>query len=811
MAFALRVFVSPFGTLELDFNTFVSWSRNIAQHGFVGFYNSWSDYLPGYLYILWFLGILKAHIAALPTTLLYKLPAIFADIGTGYLIYKILFRLKNEKLALFGAFFYLFNPAIIANSSLWGQVDSFIALFAVLSIYFIRSKYLLSAFFLAFGTLIKPHTAFVVPLVGLIMLRDRWPLRKMALYIFFSAFVFVLAFVPFFSGGDLFGFIYSRLQSSFGQYQYTSVNAFNFWALWGLWQKDTLFVQFSGYFLVAFLFVFSFFKFWKKVGWEYVLMSVLYLSTFLFTTRMHERHLLPVFAPLSVVSVLYAPLIMVTVGLSATYLLNLRYSYVWITEGFKNIFSSFMIKVISLVNVLFFAVLIVGLSKGSSLSLRKITKVKISGFFKSIETEKFPKMHFFEGKTKYLLAAILLFAFFTRVSSLASPPREYFDEVYHAFTARRMLHGDPKAWEWWNTPPEGFAYEWTHPPLAKYGMVAGMLVFGENSFGWRIPGAILGVVCVYLLYLIAKELFKDELLALFSAFIFSLDGIFLVISRIGMNDVYFLVLALLSIYLFLKNKYFFSSLALGFSLSAKWSALWVYPVLFLGQIILGKKIVKSSLLYFLIPPLVYLAVYFPFFTSGHTFDQFINIGALVKCIGVSSCSYPFGLQQQMFWYHTHLNATHPYSSPWWSWPFNVRPVYLYTSAAINNMVARIYLIDNPLLSWVGVAGVFAVTASFVRKNFLKNVNKQVLFVLMAYFVFFIPWALSPRIMFLYHYLPSLPFLAIILAYIMRKYPKIALVVLPLLFASFAYFYPHWAGLSVPEWLDKSYYWLHSWR
>lgn len=48
-------------------------------------------------------------------------------------------------------------------------------------------------------------------------------------------------------------------------------------------------------------------------------------------------------------------------------------------------------------------------------------------------------------------------------------------------------------------------------------------------------------------------------------------------------------------------------------------------------------------------------------------------------------------------------------------------------------------------------------------NFLSPHNLKILFLLTAYLGMFVPWALSPRIMFIYHYLPALPFLFLILA------------------------------------------------
>ena len=69
---------------------------------------------------------------------------------------------------------------------------------------------------------------------------------------------------------------------------------------------------------------------------------------------------------------------------------------------------------------------------------------------------KLPKVNLSHKKAKYILGLILAFAFLTRIFDLNSPPTMYFDEVYHAFTAKVIMGVDrAKAWEWWNTPPRG--------------------------------------------------------------------------------------------------------------------------------------------------------------------------------------------------------------------------------------------------------------------------------------------------------------------------------------------------------------------
>lgn len=786
-ALILRFFLSPFGTLDLDQNSFIAWS-DILQKGFSSFYLGWSDYLPGYLYVLWFLGKLK-EVLPLPEVIVYKIPAMLADVGIGYLIYRIVNKVKDEKWALISSSAFLFNPAILANSTLWGQVDSLTAFFSLLSIYIFSTNVYLSALFLAIGTLIKPQAALGALVILFLMYKKKMALGELVTYALVGAAVFILGFVPFkFPEVNLAQFIWQRVGVTMGQYPYTSINAFSFWGIFGFWNKDTIVAQVVGYLLTITLFVIAAYQSEKiKDVRKYILAAIVFLSGFLFFTRMHERHLLPPLPFVAIAAGVY-PLVWIPyLLLSLTYLANLVYSYVWITQDFKSIFSPGAVVFFVIVNFISLAIL---LRRGAvKIDIGSI-KAWLAGISARTETQvHLPEIKIPDSVWKYLLLLVVAFAFISRIVWLTKPQNEYFDEVYHAFTARTMLHADPKAWEWWNTPPEGFAYEWTHPPLAKEGMWLGMKIFGEKSFGWRVPGAILGTLSVYLIYLIAKRIFDDEPLAVLSAFVFSLDGLGLVLSRIGMNDSYILFFALLSIYLFLRDKYFFSSLAWGLALSSKWSALWVVPIFAAAHFVFRKKFNFSYLWYMIIPPIVYLGSYIPmFFVGGHDLTTFIDV------------------QKQMWWYHTRLRATHPYTSSWATWPFLVRPIWLYTSGEMQSWISNIYASGNPIVFWFGVASV----ATSAVWAFLEK-NRRLGFVIFSYLVFFAPWAASPRIMFLYHYLPSVPFLAIATAYVLRRNPKIIIPFGILAGVVFLYFYPHWTGLSIPTWLDRSYYWFGSWR
>lgn len=781
-ALIFRLFLANFGTLQLDHGTFVAWANSLASNGFKTFYNDWSDYLPGYLYVLWFLGKLNLQISNLQV-ILFKIPAILADLTTAYLIYFILNKQKNtKKWAIFTSVIYLFNPAIFANSSLWGQVDSLTSFFSLFSIYIFPSNYLISAISLAIGTLIKPQAAFILPAILYMFFKNKKRFIDLLGYCISGLLVFIAGFIPFNNTTNLFQFIATRLSVSANQYPYGSVNAFSFWAIFGFWKPDNIAVWIGLGMSITIIVLITLIIYKKKIiNGEYLIAAVSFFVTFMFLTRMHERHLLPVFAPLLLASSTNPIILVIYAGLSMTYLANLAYAYYWITDNFKEIFNPFLVKIFVFVNISFLCLTIVSIFK------------KINFYFdlknrRNFKSDFFTQKDISKKTNTIVLSAILLFSLLTRIYNLNLPKEKYFDEVYHAFTAGLVLHNDPKAWEWWNPHPEGFAYEWTHPPIAKLGMVVGMLVFGENAFGWRIVQAILGTMSVFLVYLLAKSIFNDKLVALLSAAILSLDGLALVMSRIGMNDSYILFFSLLSIYLFIKDKNLLSSIAFGFAISSKWSAIYSLPILFVSHFVFRKKIKASYLSFLVFPVVIYVASYGVMFATGHTWDQFVEV------------------QKQMWWYHTNLVAEHPYTSPAWSWPLLLRPIYLYDGQVVDGLVARIYAFGNPVVFWFGL---YSIILSFLISA--KEKIKRLGFVVFSYLIFFLPWIASPRIMFLYHYLPSIPFLAIASGYILRRFPKLIVPLLAIAYSLFIYFYPHWIGMRIPIKLDESYYWFSSWR
>jgi len=838
LAFLFRLAISPLTAYWGDLYSWIGWSNRIVEVGFKNFYQSWCDYLPGYIYILWILGNIKNFFLSLglpiPNILLYKLPSILADLGTAFFINKIVTKLKNKKTALIAATVYLFNPAIFINSAVWGQTDGFFTFFALMALYFfIENKIWLSTIVLGLTCIIKPLGFFLLPLVFVFMVFKK-PTKQLVYY-FLIVFVVILAsFIPF-SDANLFKFIWQRINVTFSQYPYTSLNAFNFWSFLSIfWQKDSfkfLFLSYKnwGFLIFSLMYLLTlalviktkvFKKIDNKTNVYYFITTaaIIFFSSFLFLTRIHERHLLPVFAFLNIVMVINPFYLFIYFLSSVIYVLNLAYAYVWLTFDFKTIFSPLVIRIFSGLQIANFIVLFFYLKDFNyKFDFKKLKLFLSKNFIKRLDLKTSQNKEVKLKKVvvkhrKLYLSLILLFALITRVLNIWHPQAYIFDEVYHGFTAQEIAKGNIKAWEWWNPSPEGFAYEWTHPPLAKLIMAGGVLLFGKNDavsqYAFRFPAVLFGVGVIYLTYLLVIKIFNNEKIALIAALLLSLDGLLFVMSRVGMTDVYFLFFLLFTILMALEEKYLFSGIFLGLSLATKWTGIYLYPVIFLilmqKLFLEGKKLFKPkplliiSFSYLLLPCLIYLFSYTMFFTSGHSLTQFKD------------------LQKQMWWYHTNLKASHDYQSKAISWPFMWRPVWFWVEYK-EKAIANIYNLGNPIIWWTGLFILpIAIYQSF--KQLKQTRTYKLGLIVFCYFIFWLPWIISPRVMFLHHYLPAIPFLSILIAWFLDiseqweiSSRRFLYIFLTLTLLVFIFFYPLYTGILIPKSLLKYFFWFPSWK
>jgi dolichyl-phosphate-mannose--protein O-mannosyl transferase len=97
----------------------------------------------------------------------------------------------------------------------------------------------------------------------------------------------------------------------------------------------------------------------------------------------------------------------------------------------------------------------------------------------------------------------------------------------------------------------------------------------------------------------------------------------------------------------------------------------------------------------------------------------------------------------MLYYHTELTVTHPFSSPWWSWPLLIKPVWLYFSKLGEKWVSTVTLMGNPAVWWIGIASIIEVCARAVKWK-----KPSDLYLATMFFIQWIPYAFISRTLFL---------------------------------------------------------------
>ena len=430
---------------------------------------------------------------------------------------------------------------------------------------------------------------------------------------------------------------------------------------------------------------------------------------------------------------------------------------------------------------------------------------------------------------------------------LSPPNGQVFDEVYFPVDAYNDVKGIELCRP--STTDCRFNYFDPEPPLAKMFIAAGewgygwyrahfegakgdYIDLGFNTFGWRIAACIFGILCIPMMYLFARRLWANRLFAIAAATLVCFDGMFFVQSRIGMIDIFPIFFILLAYYLFLVHiqsrthrgsliSLLALGIVLGIGIASKWIVLAAFASIgfFLVMRLLKRAIGAHIgpirewargegpaipggvpwLTYFgvavialvAIPVTIYLASWYPFFARG----QFHNIYDLLA------------YQKSSFEYHAHLTATHPYGSPWWSWPFLSRPVLYYaeyTGLGADHwtgqpLVAWMANLGNPWIWWTSLPCLIALPYFIVRYR-----SFPAALILLGFITQFLPWSQISRVIFMYHMFGGLIFmilaLAFVLAQIAERVPRTGrrILVGHLVVAAvfFSYFYPVWTALPI---------------
>ena len=177
---------------------------------------------------------------------------------------------------------------------------------------------------------------------------------------------------------------------------------------------------------------------------------------------------------------------------------------------------------------------------------------------------------------------------------------------------------------------------------------------------------------------------------------------------------------------------------------------WLRPGAMLGLPIVWAVICLGA-----IPIAVYVASYLPWAALG---NQLIG-----TCAPGTSCQTLVDLTKSMYEYHNGLRATHAASSPYWAWPFDLKPVWFYQDGFAAGTSAAIYDAGNLIAWWLSIpAMAFVAWQAFARRSLALGL------VFVAFAFQWMPWARIDRATFQYHYYAAIPFLLIALAYFIAE-------------------------------------------
>lgn len=312
-----------------DVGSFVNWGHQMQSSGVAGFYaNSYDGYqyppvVPSLVAVTF--SIFEKYSGE---TVLKYLTIVF-DMILALITMFVIFRSKYEKKYLLTTLVAI-QPAFALVGAGWGQVDSILATFLVLSAMLaIKHKYLATGLFI-FCILVKPQAILAVVVYYLYILLSHG-FKEFSRQAIFGAVLCAVAEIlmrKFFKVS-----IWPFISGSVGAYQNLSLNAFNlWWAIYGhkSWEiKDTVgaLVSFKsvglGLFAVFVAPAIYYLKRIRKLEDLMLVMGYVYLAFFIFPSQIHERYMFVSLAFLAFAPLVDKKFFWPYVGLVASFLANI--------------------------------------------------------------------------------------------------------------------------------------------------------------------------------------------------------------------------------------------------------------------------------------------------------------------------------------------------------------------------------------------------------------------------------------------------------------------------------------------------------
>jgi dolichyl-phosphate-mannose--protein O-mannosyl transferase len=391
------------------------------------------------------------------------------------------------------------------------------------------------------------------------------------------------------------------------------------------------------------------------------------------------------------------------------------------------------------------------------------------------------------------LVAVTAGAGLLRLHRLTRPELQIFDERTYVKDACYYVAAAGR--------PPCFDREITtvHPPLGKWLIGWGIEAGDFAPLGWRIAAALAGTLTVALVYLLARRLLDSTLGAVVAAGLVAVDFLHLVMSRIGMLDIFvgaFGVAAFLFV-VFDRDRIveagragsvrwwsrggwrpwrIAAGVAAGLAAATKWAGLLV----FVGVVVLTiaweasarRKAAGGS--------------------RREAFNRAVSeewgsvlvglvLGAFVAYCATfigrlegSFLAWPWAegsfyralwdRQFYMYEFHRYLVTPNWAGSPAWSWPLVMRPIPYFLERLPGDQVRYVFGGGNPFVWWASILALAFVGVQWWRK---RDANGPLGVIVAGFFLGYLPWfvlAYKRSAIFIYYMVPLVPFMCLALGY-----------------------------------------------
>ncbi len=408
-----------------------------------------------------------------------------------------------------------------------------------------------------------------------------------------------------------------------------------------------------------------------------------------------------------------------------------------------------------------------------------------------------PELPTDRGRALLIAAVLGGIALWMRLWRLSYPPDLIFDEAYYPVHANDML-------EFGSEYNRGYDYI-VHPPLGKWLISLGEMVFGNTPVGWRVPSAIAGTICVLLLFWIARRMTGSTFLGAIAGLLLASDAFSFVLGRTGLLDIFLpmFILAGLAALLIdrdrvrtrlaamlevgavpssprlgLRNWRMIAGILLGAACAVKWSGVWFLAAFAILSVLWDRGALRAAGVprptrvtlrrvlpgaigaLAVLPILTYVASFTGWFASEssqgrhwaeqHPDTTFDFIPNAVRSL--------WHQHAQWLDFHNGLSSDHPWESNPWSWLVTGRPILFWnpqgiTDGAGGQIVRYVLLVGTPVLWFAFIPAVV-----WMMWLLVSRLDWRAGVILAAIAAGWLSWFINlERTMFLFYMAPALPF------------------------------------------------------